>query len=172
MCGGGIKKKYEHNQNTRNGAAAAAGLGLSRRLKVRQQGVPWSPQEKKNRKQEELGDWLTFPVRAAAADPGAALLSVSDACVECGGRPGGCPRSRPAGRGRRAERRCPVGSPEGVTGDKSARSQCGKTQSGKSKGEKQGVAHLSVASDFHWLVFVPGIRQVSCFDERELPPVR
>lgn len=76
--------------------------------------MQWSPQEKKNRKQEELGDWLTFPVHAAAADPGAALLSVSDACVECGGRPGGCPRSRPAGRGRRAERRCPVGSPEGI----------------------------------------------------------
>lgn len=105
-----IRAQPEHQEWRRRG------FWLSRRLKVRQQGVPWSPQEKKNRKQEELGDWLTFPVRAAAADPGAALLSVSDACVECGGRPGGCPRSRPAGRGRRAERRCPVGSPEGVTG--------------------------------------------------------
>lgn len=41
---------------------------------VQQQGVPWSPQEKKNRKQEELGDWLTFPVHAVVVDPEAVVL--------------------------------------------------------------------------------------------------
>lgn len=79
---------------------------------VRQQGVPWSPQEKKNRKQEELGDWLTFPVHAVVVDPEAVVLLVSDACVECGVPPGGCPHFHPMGKGHTAERRCPVGSPE------------------------------------------------------------
>lgn len=75
--------------------------------------APWSQQEKKNRKrEEELGDWLTFPVRAAAVDPAAAALTASDACDEHAEPLGECPPSRPMETGHRAERQCPVGSPE------------------------------------------------------------
>lgn len=79
---------------------------------VRQQVALWWPQEKKNRKREELGDWLTFPVRAEVVDPEAAVLMVSDACGEHGEPPGGCPHFHPMGTGHRVERRCLVGSPE------------------------------------------------------------
>lgn len=39
-------------------------------------------------------------------------------------------------------------------------------------GEIKAWAHLSVTSDFDWLVFVPGVGQVSRFSERKLPPGR
>lgn len=108
-----------NNQRTSNASQQIA----SRRLKaaalsfVRQQVALWSQQEKKkNRKrEEELGDWLTFPVRAAAVCPVAAAPMASGACGEHGELPGGCPHSRPMGTGHRAERRCPVGSPESLT---------------------------------------------------------
>lgn len=76
--------------------------------------APWSQEEKKkNRKrEEELGDWLTFPVRVVVVGLEAGALMASGVCDEHGGPLGGRPRSRPMGRGHRAERRRPVGSPE------------------------------------------------------------
>lgn len=68
--------------------------------------------QEKNRKQEELDDWLTFPARAVVVDPEAVVLMGSGACGECGELPDGCPRFHPMGRASRAERRCPAGSPE------------------------------------------------------------
>lgn len=69
-------------------------------------------QEKKNRKrEEELGDWLTFPVLVVAVGLEAAAPTASGACDELGEPPGGRPHSRPMGTVHRAERRCPVESP-------------------------------------------------------------
>lgn len=116
--------KNNNNQRTSNASHRIASPGIaSRQLKaaavsfVRQQVALWSQQEKKkNRKrEEELGDWLTFPVRAAAVCPVAAAPMVSDACDVHGELPGGRPHSRPMGTGHRAERQCPVGSPESLT---------------------------------------------------------
>ncbi len=111
--------KNNNNQRTSNASHRIA----SRRPKaeavsfVRQQVALWSQQEKKkNRKrEEELGDWLTFPVRAAAVCPVAVAPMASGACDEHGEPPGGRPHSHPMGTGHRAERRCPVGSPESLT---------------------------------------------------------
>lgn len=37
--------------------------------------------------------------------------------------------------------------------------------------EGKTCAYLSVTSDFDWLVFVPGVGQVSRLRERKLPPI-
>lgn len=75
--------------------------------------APWSQQKKKNRKrEEELDDWLTFPVHAVAVGHEAAAPTASAAYDEYGEPPDACPRSHPMGTGRRAERRHPAGSPE------------------------------------------------------------
>lgn len=78
---------------------------------VRQQMAPWSMQEK-NRKQEELDDWLTFPVHAVAVDPEAVVLMVSCACDVYGELPDGCPRFHPTGTVNRAELQYLAGSPK------------------------------------------------------------
>lgn len=138
---------------------------------VRQQVAPWLPQEKKNRKREELGDWLTFPVRAEVVDPEVAVLMVSDACDEHDEPPGGCPHFHPMGRGHRAERRCLVGSPGRYSTRKTVQT-FNATEQTETEGATKAWAHLSVTSDFDWLVFVPGVGQVSRFSERKLPPGR
>lgn len=106
--------KNNHNQTTSNASHRMASHQLNAEAIpiIRQQVAPWSMQEK-NRKQEELDDWLTFPARAVVVDPEAVVLMVSGACGECGELPDGCPRFHPMGRASRAERRCPAGSPEG-----------------------------------------------------------
>lgn len=73
--------------------------------------APWSMQEK-NRKQEELDDWLTFPVHAVAVDPEAVVLMVSCACDVYGELPDGCPRFHPTGTVNRAELQYLAGSPK------------------------------------------------------------
>ncbi len=106
----------QHNQRTSNASQGIA----SHRLKaaavsvVWQQVAPLSQQEKKkNRKrEEELDDWLTFPVHAVAVDPEAVALTASDACDEHGEPLGECPPFRPMETGHRAERRYLVGSPK------------------------------------------------------------
>lgn len=86
---------------------------------IQQQAALWSQQEKEeNRKrEEELDDWLTFPVRAAVVGLGAEVLKVSDVCDEFDGLPGGCPRSRPMGTGHRAEHQHLVESPAKIKPD-------------------------------------------------------
>lgn len=104
--------KNNHNQNTSNASHRMASHQLNAEAIpiIRQQVAPWSMQEK-NRKQEELDDWLTFPVRAVVVDPEAVVLMVSGACGEYGALPDGCPRFHPMGRANRAELRCLAGSP-------------------------------------------------------------
>lgn len=70
-------------------------------------------QEKRNRKrEEELGDWLTFPVHAVAVGLAAVAPTASGVCDERGEPPGGRPHFHPMGTGHRAERRHQAGSPE------------------------------------------------------------
>lgn len=122
--------------------------------------APWSTQEK-NREQEELDDWLTFPVHAVAGDPAAAVLTVSCACDEYAELLGGCPRFHPAGTENRAERRCLAGSPKRFMKQfKEEAFDCLKqekiiTKCGEIEGDRS--TNLSVASNFDWLVFVPGV---------------
>lgn len=104
-----------NNQRTSNASHGKA----SRQLRaaavsvVQHQVAPWSQQKKKNRKrEEELDDWLTFPVHVVVVGPEAAAPMVSDVCDECGEPPGECPRSHPMETGHRAEHQCPAGSPE------------------------------------------------------------
>lgn len=105
--------KNNHNQNTSNASHRMASHQLNAEAIpiIQQQVAPWSMQEK-NRKQEELDDWLTFPVRAVVVDPEAVVLMVSGACGEYDELPDGCPRFHPMGRANRAERRCLAGSPK------------------------------------------------------------
>lgn len=105
--------KNNHNQNTSNASHRMASHQLNAEAIsiVRQQMAPWSMQEK-NRKQEMLDDWLTFPVHAVAVDPEAVVLMVSCACDEYAELPDGCPRFHPTGRANRAELRYLAGSPE------------------------------------------------------------
>lgn len=105
--------KNNHNQITSNASHRMASQQLKAEAIsiVRQQMAPWSMQEK-NRKQEELDDWLTFPVHAVAVDPEAVVLTVSCACDEYGEPPDGCPHFHPTGTANRAEPRYLAGSPE------------------------------------------------------------
>lgn len=104
--------KNNHNQNPSNASHRMASHQLNAEAIsiVRQQMAPWSMQEK-NRKQEELDDWLTFPVRVVAVDHEAVVLMVSGACGECDVLPDGCPRFHPVGTENRAELRYLAGSP-------------------------------------------------------------
>lgn len=105
--------KNNHNQNTSNASHRIASHQLNAEAIsiIRQQVAPWSMQEK-NRKQGELDDWLTFPVRAVVVDPEAVVLMVSGACGEYGVLPDGCPHFHPTGRANRAELRCLAESPK------------------------------------------------------------
>lgn len=105
--------KNNHNQNTSKASHRMASHQLNAEAIsiVRQQMAPWSMQEK-NRKQEMLDDWLTFPVHAVAVDLEAVVLMVSCACGECGELPDGCPRFHPTGRANRAELQYLAGSPK------------------------------------------------------------
>lgn len=131
--------------------------------------APWLVQEK-NRKQEELDDWLTFPVHAVAVDPEAVVLTVSCACGEYDERPDGCPRFHPTGTVNRAELRYLAGSPKRFVCQKKRLFDKNIHKCGEE--ERERSTNLSVASNFDWLVFVPGIGQVSRFGERKLPPGR
>lgn len=107
--------KNTHNQNTSNASHRMASQQLNAEAIsiVRQQMAPWLMREK-NRKQEELDDWLTFPARAVAVDPEAAVLTVSCACDEYVELPDGCPHFHPTGTTNRAELRYLAGSPNRV----------------------------------------------------------
>lgn len=82
---------------------------------VRQQVAPWSQQDKENKQEEELGDWLTFPGRGVVAGREGAAPMVSCVYGAHGAPPGEHPHSHPMGRGHRVEHQCPAGSPKYTT---------------------------------------------------------
>lgn len=98
-----------------NAQSRRASRQLTAVPEVRRQAAPRSQQEKNGNREEELGDWLTFPAPAVAVGLEAAALMASGACDERGEPPGGHPHFRLTGRGRTAGRRRPAGSPETPT---------------------------------------------------------
>lgn len=128
----------------------------------------WLQQEKNRKREEERGDWLTFPAHAVVVDLEAVSPMASGACDGCVEPPGGRRRFHPMGTGNRVERRCPAGSPERHLRRILTNRKC----ETKTEEETTAETHLPVSSNLDGLVFVPGVGQVSRLRERKLPSAK